>query len=263
MKKLILSVLMIFLLASCVEDLGQPLNPNIKAFVDEHYGGARILSAEYDDKGLFEVEIRHKSIIKDVYFNYENEWVYTSWDVRSTDIPAIVKSVVDRMYPGYRIEDADYIQRSSGDYYVLELEKGEFEADVTITVEGEVISPSTILPVLAAEIKAFVSAKYPAAIVVDYGYDSAGVFGVIVQDGNIEKYLFFDGVGTWMYTRWHVSVDYLPDAVNTAIAVNYPNHFVDSSCFVETPTYEYYEIELELGETELLVRIAPDGSILS
>ena len=262
MKRLILPVLMIFLLASCIEDIGQPLNPSIRAFIEEHYSGARILSAEYDDKGLFEVEIRHKTVVKDVYFDYKNEWVYTSWDVSPTDLPDVVKDAVGRMYPGYRIDNADYIQRSSGDCYVLELEKGEFEADVTITVEGEVISPSTILPVLAAEIKDFISTKYPSAVIIDYGYDSAGVFEIIVQDGNIEKCLFFDNAGTWMYTRWYVSVDYLPDAVNSAIAVNYPNHFVDSSYFVETPISEYYEIELEYGENELVVRVSPDGSVL-
>ena len=262
MKKLVLPILLLFVLAGCVEDFPQPLNLNIKAFIDEHYGGARILSAEYDDKGLFEVEICHKSIIKDVYFSYENEWVYTSWDVRPADIPAIVKSVVDRMYPGYRIEDADYIQRSSGDYYVLELEKGDFEADVTITVEGEVISPSTILPALTAEVKEFISTKYPSAIIVDYGYDSAGVFEVIVQDGSIEKYLFFDCAGNWIYTRWYVSVDYLPDVVNSAIAARYPSYFVDKSYLVETPVSVYYEVVLVLGEKELVVNVTPDGSML-
>ena len=262
MKKLVLPLLMIFAIISCNVDPGFPLNANIKAFIDEHYSGARILSAEYDDKGLFEVEIRHKSIVKDVYFDYKNEWVYTSWDVRPSDVSDLVRDVVSRMYPGYRIDNADYIQRSGGDYYVLELEKGEFEADVTITVDGEIVSPSTILPVLSAEIKEFVSVKYPSASIVDYGYDATGVFEVVIRDGYVDKYLFFDERGTWLHTRWNVSVDYLPNAVNSALAASYPAYFVDVAYCVETPVALYYEIELELGERELVVKVTPEGVVI-
>ena len=262
MKKLVLPLLMIFALVGCNEGPGFPLNENIKAFIDEHYSGARILSAEYDDKGLFEVEIRHRSVVMDVYFDYKNEWVYTSWDVRPSDVSDIVKDVVSRMYPGYRIDNADYIQRSGGDYYVLELEKGEFEADVTITVDGEIVSPSTILPVLGTEIREFVSAKYPSASIVDYGYDAAGVFEVVIRDGYVDKYLFFDEAGVWLLTRWNVSVDYLPNAVNSALAVHYPNCFVDVAYCVETPVALYYEIELELGEQEVVVKVTSEGVVL-
>ena len=262
MKKLVLPLLMIFALISCNENLGTPINANIKAFIDEHYSGAKILSAEYEDNGLYEVEIRHKSVIKDVYFDYKNEWVYTSWDVRPGEVSGNVKAVIERMYPGYRIDSADYIQRSSGDYYVLELEKGGFEADVTITVDGEIISPSTILPVLSNTITEFISAKYPAATVVDYGYDAAGILKVIIRDGNVEKQMFFNEDGSWMHTRWHVSVDYLPNAVNSALAAHYPGHFVDNAYYVETPASTFYEIELERGEKEVVVKVTPEGTII-
>lgn len=262
MKKLILPLLMIFALISCNENVGTHLNANIKAFIEEHYSGARILSAEYDDKGLFEVEIRHKLIIKDVYFDYKNEWVYTSWDVRPADVSDVVKNVVAQKYPGYRIDNADYIQRSSGDYYVLELEKGEFDADVTITVDGEIISPSTILPLLTTEIKEFISTKYPVATIEDYGYDAAGVFEVIIRDGAVEKYLFFDSNGAWIKTRWNVSVDYLPNVVNSALATFYPDYFVDNAFYVETPDALFYEIKLVLGENEIVVKVSTEGVIL-
>ena len=262
MKKLVLPLLMIFALISCNEYVGMPLNANIKAFIDEHYSGARILSAEYEDNGLYEVEIRHKSVIKDVYFDYKNEWVYTTWDVRPAEVSATVKAVIEREYPGYRIDNADYIQRSSGDYYVLELEKGGFEADVTITVDGEIVSPSTILPVLGNIVTDFINTEYPAATIVDYGYDNAGILKVIIRDGNVEKELFFDENESWMHTRWHVSVDYLPNAVNSALAVNYPGYFVDNAYYVESPTSVFYEVELERGETEVVVKVTSDGTIL-
>lgn len=261
MKKLVLLLLMIFALVSCNEGLENSLNASIRAFIEEHYNGARILSAEYDDKGLFEVEIRHKSVVKDVYFDYKNEWVYTSWEVRPADVLDVVRGVIAEKYPGYRIDSADYIQRSSGDYYVLELEKGDFEANVTITVDGEIISPSTIMPVLSADIKEFISNKYPSATIVDYGYDVSGIFEVIIRDGNIEKYLFFDSEGAWNCTRWFVSVDYLPNAVNSALAASYPSYFVESAYFVETPDAVFYEIELKLGEKEIVVKVTPDGAM--
>ena len=50
---------------------------------------------EYDyDKGLLEVEIWHENREKDVYFNGRNEWVYTEWDIRRSELPQAVTAAI-------------------------------------------------------------------------------------------------------------------------------------------------------------------------
>jgi hypothetical protein len=52
-------------------------------------------------------------------------------------LPDVVRVAVQSEYPGYVIDDADYIQRESGDYYRLEIEKGIIEKTVLVSPEGE------------------------------------------------------------------------------------------------------------------------------
>ena len=47
------------------------------------------MEQDYDD-GLLEVEIWHEGREKDVYFNGQNAWVYTEWDIRRAELPQAV-----------------------------------------------------------------------------------------------------------------------------------------------------------------------------
>lgn len=116
------------------------VNDSIKTFIDTKYPGATIVDTENDKNGLFEVEIKHENIIKDVYFDKASEWVYTKWDVAVASLPAAVAGAVANAYPDYTIDDADYIESSTGNCYKLELERGNFEALIYVTSEGEIIT---------------------------------------------------------------------------------------------------------------------------
>lgn len=116
------------------------VNDSIKTFIDTKYPGATIVDTENDKNGLFEVEIKHENIIKDVYFDKASEWVYTKWDVAVASLPAAVAGAVANAYPDYAIDDADYIESNTGNCYKLELERGNFEALIYVTPDGELIT---------------------------------------------------------------------------------------------------------------------------
>lgn len=42
-------------------------------------------------------------------------------------------------YAGYQIDDADFVETPGGEYYLVELEKGELEVKVKVNAEGEFI----------------------------------------------------------------------------------------------------------------------------
>ena len=116
------------------------VNDSIKTFIETKYPGATIVDTENDKNGLFEVEINHENIFKDVYFDKASEWVYTKWDVAVASLPAAVAGAVANAYPDYTIDDADYIESSTGNCYKLELERGNFEALIYVTPDGELIT---------------------------------------------------------------------------------------------------------------------------
>lgn len=139
MKKLFPLIVVLLLLIACDNDgmYGSQLNSTIVEFIQKEYRGATIRSAEYDDNGLYEVEIKHDSRIKELYFGTNNNWVYTTWNVKISDIPPTIKNAISARYPGYRIDDADYIESVEKSYYKIELEKGELEQTIFVSKNGE------------------------------------------------------------------------------------------------------------------------------
>jgi hypothetical protein len=136
MKKLFPIIILLLSVIACDNDRGFPIDDTLLDFIKKEYRGATVRDAEYSDNGLFEVEIRHDSRVKDVYFDSDNNWVYTTWDVNVLSLPAAVKNAVEQSYPGYRIDDADYVQRPEGDLYKLEIESGELEKTVYALPNG-------------------------------------------------------------------------------------------------------------------------------
>ncbi|MBQ7878761.1 MAG: PepSY-like domain-containing protein [Bacteroidaceae bacterium] len=142
MKKLLslFALAAIFSFAACSDDDDDkrvPTPDTVKQFVQLNYSGAKIRHSEYENNGLLEVEILHDSRIKDLYFNSSNEWVYTTWDVSLAELPEVVKSAVATAYPDYRIDDIDYEQWPTVEYYEIEIDKGNFEKYVYVTPAGE------------------------------------------------------------------------------------------------------------------------------
>ena len=139
MRKLFPLIFALSLLVACDNDgyYASQFNSTIAEFIQKEYSGATIRSAEYDDNGYYEVEIKHDSYIKDVYFDKDDNWAYTTWDLKASNLPAAVKDVISERYPGYRIDDVDFVECIDKSYYKVELEKGELEQTIYISKDGE------------------------------------------------------------------------------------------------------------------------------
>lgn len=139
MKKVILPIVFFavaVVLAACYDDDNVAVNEEIRSFIEKKYVGARILNAEREFNGDIEVDINHDGKHKDVCFNRKNAWICTLWDVHPSQLPDVVRAVVHDEYPGYVVDDADYVQREGGDYYRLEIEKGILEKTVLVSPDG-------------------------------------------------------------------------------------------------------------------------------
>lgn len=145
MKKLFLMIMLSLpFIVACSDDENEmkvDLSNAVTDFIDARYQGARIRGSEFEKSGLLEVEILHDGKVKDVYFDAQNNWVYTSWDVRRNDLPAKVAAAVAEAYPDYRVDEIDFIEREEQNYYAIELEKhGTPEIIVNVTPEGEILN---------------------------------------------------------------------------------------------------------------------------
>ena len=111
----------------------------VKAYISENYPGAVIRDTDYD-RGFLEVEIYHDARIKDVFFNSLDEWVATSWDVSTADLPAAVTAKIAELYSNYRIDDADYVVTPLREAYRIEIERGNIEKIIYVSASGEILT---------------------------------------------------------------------------------------------------------------------------
>lgn len=111
----------------------------IEAFIQEKYPDARILEIE-NEKGMWEVDILDNHIQKSVYFDLQHQWVYTSWDVRTAELPELVLTALTNAYAGYYIDDAEYVEHADGAFYLIELEKGNHELKVKLDAAGNFLN---------------------------------------------------------------------------------------------------------------------------
>ena len=73
---------------------------------------------------------------------------------------------------------------------------------------------------------------------------------------------WFTLTGDWVRTETD-DVGTLPEPVATSLATNYADYRIDDVDWVETPTGNFYEVELEkAGSPDLTVKIAPDGTVI-
>lgn len=127
---------------SCEDDLvSDAVSKDIKSFIENKYPGAQVVKIEREDNKTIEADIIHDNISKDVVFDLKNNWLRTSWDVAVAGLPEVVKNIVnDPAYTGYHIDDADYVETPTGNYYLLELEKGNSERKVNVDETGKVLN---------------------------------------------------------------------------------------------------------------------------
>lgn len=111
---------------------------SVRDFINEHYADARIIEID-QEQGNIEVDIIHENRNKDVTFDTQGNWLSTSWDLFYNELPQAVSQAVQTAYPGYRLDDADYVETPADSYYLVELENGEPDIYVRVTENGEIL----------------------------------------------------------------------------------------------------------------------------
>lgn len=127
---------------SCDNDsVSAETSNEITTFIENNYPGSRIIKIERESNRTIEADIIHDNQGKDVIFDLEATWLRTTWDVKTSDLPqAVIDILDDTSYQGYHIDDADFFETPDGNYYLLELEKGNTEIKVKVSEDGNVLS---------------------------------------------------------------------------------------------------------------------------
>ncbi len=251
----------------------------ITDFINQRYPGARIIEIDREDGGMTEVEILDGRKCRELLFDKAGQWIHTKTETAYADVPDVVKTTLatSEEYSSYRIDDIDYYETPAKNYYRFELKSLYVEVKVEIDEDGNMEGYDPAKPgqggqggsdpgnggMVAGDKESFIQEKYPGATIREYDYDDDGLIEVeIIHDGH-EKDVYFNGAGGWVMTRWEVWQKEVPAAVTNAYGTKYPGYCPDEIEYVETPSGNYYLVELEgSGDSELTLRIDADGNIL-
>lgn len=237
----------------------------VMSYISENYPSAGIVDTDVED-GYVEVEIIDGKVYRELLFTVAGTWVKTVTPVRYAELPAAVTAAFEASeYASWKVDDVEYVQTPEKNFYRFDLESWNSDLDLDISEDGSgltVVTEKDEVTGLSEAVRNAVTGKYPGAQILDAGYDD-GFLEVEINDGGIEKDVYFNGKGQWIWTEWDVRYSSLPEAVKSAILAAYPGYEVDDAKFIEKPDSSYYEIELEgNGDREVMIRITAEGNII-
>ena len=103
------------------------------------YPDALLLGYDVEEQGV-EIDILDGNISKEVVFTTGYDWLYTEWEIRISEVPAVLlEAVRASAYADYTIDEVHIYEKPAGLFYEFELEKGEQEIKITFTEEGKLI----------------------------------------------------------------------------------------------------------------------------
>ena len=241
-----------------------------KAFNDK-YPNARF--DEWEMKhGYYVLDFRNAGTSAEAWFN-SHQWVMTETDIRQDGLPvAVAQALQASKYATWRIDDIDFVERATMEpLYVIELEQGEAEVELTYLSDGTLIKEDLdldddagyYLPELPVEILSKVDEMYPGAVVLEGEFEH-NVYEVEILHQRVEKEVVFGRDFSWMYTSQDVRIADLPQVVLDLIHNQYEGYEIDDvELFVTASQGDFYEIELEKGMKEITIKVSVNGELIA
>lgn len=240
----------------------------------------KALRTKWEREGqLYEAEFIMDNVQYEAYFQTNGTWVRTQSDVnlRTMTLPQAIQQYIATNHAGWTLDDADFIQTPTDEYYKIELEKrGSQDVTLLIRADGTLISTTNNnnnggnhsgdddlnTGAVPSAVASTFKAKYPTATRVEWEREGIYYKAEFTLNGS-EHEAFFQSDGTWVRTEIELNMrtTTLPQAVQQYLATNYSGWTIDDAELIQTPTDEYYVLELEKrGQREVTLLIRADGT---
>ena len=138
--KFITAALLLFTTLSIAQAQTSDIDIKVREQVEAKYKDALILETEHEN-GNIELDIIHLKRKKSVIFNSKGVWQSTKYDIKKSELPEKIKSVIkNSKYSSYRVDEVEIIETPTKSIYEIGLDKF-FSDDITIyiTFDGKII----------------------------------------------------------------------------------------------------------------------------
>ena len=95
----------------------------------------------WDKENANEWEAEFKMNGKDYSANYDNNgnWKETEYDVKDSEIPAAVKTTLNKNFAGYKVSESEISETAEGKVFEFQVKKGGKKMEVAISPNGKVV----------------------------------------------------------------------------------------------------------------------------
>ena len=260
-----------FLALSCSDDDNfEPDNSAVKNAFATKYPGASV--DEWEMKFTYYVaNFRLDNNETEAWFESNANWVFTETDLTYAKLPDAIKTSFEASeYKNWEKDDIDKIERPETEtVYILEVESGNTELDLYYSEDGELMKTENtpentdrIPAVLSATILNDIDARYPRATVADVETEENNTLEVLINDNGTYREVYFDNTGTWLQTTTNIPLNSVPATVMNALSTSqYADYEIDDVEMLEIADGSFYLFELEKNDTEIDVKISPEGEV--
>ncbi len=92
-----------------------------------------------EGKTEWEAEFKLDGKLYSANFDTKGSWLETEYAITATEIPAVVKTTIDKDYAGYKMKESEISETAKGKVYEFEFIKGKNKVEVAFDMNGKKI----------------------------------------------------------------------------------------------------------------------------
>jgi len=143
MKQLLITLMAMIAVSVCH---GQKLKESeiptaVKQSFQKQFPTAKSVTWEKEGENEIEAEFKNGSIEQSAEFDKDGRWLSTETEIKESELPAAVRSLIAKDFQGYKISESEKIEKANKEIsYEVEVEKEKSEYEVNISADGKLIS---------------------------------------------------------------------------------------------------------------------------
>ncbi len=260
---------------SCSDDDDNVKQKDVPAAVKETFSNmypaaAPVWEMEY---GMYEAKWKEEGIQLKAWFQPTGEWKATETDLYNNyTLPEPVMAYINANYADYHIDDVDYMETPSGNYYEIDLErKGYPDVELLIRADGVLITngfepwANTDGDVAWKNVPAAVQSTFKAmfpGINAEWEIER-GLYKAEWEEKGFDKEAWFEKDGVWVRTKSELNITTLPANIKNYVTNNHPGYYIDDADYIDTPTGSFYLIEIDkAGSYDIHLKFDSEGNIM-
>ena len=111
----------------------------VKASFSKSFPNAKAVEWSKETESEFEAEFKSGSVEQSANFDATGKWLVTETEIKKSDLPAAVQATIKKEFAGFKIEEAEKVEKAEGVTYEVELEKGELTYGIEFSKDGKVL----------------------------------------------------------------------------------------------------------------------------